>query len=571
MNDTDNSPSYAWRRMTVLALAGVVAVLLLWRDFYLQIVAKDFLQYQGDERYLRVVSIPAHRGMITDRNGEPLAISTPVHSVWANPQVLALHPRAEVRLAKVLGVRPARVQRLIARNGDKEFVYLDRQIDPQLSERVAALNVPGVFLQREYRSYYPTGEVAAHVVGITNIDDQGQEGIELAYNKWLKGTPGSMRVIKDRLGHIVQDVELIRPARPGKNLALSLDRRLQYLAYRELKAAVLEHHAHSGSAVILDVQTGEILAMVNQPSYNPNNRNPVPSSRRRNRAVTDVFEPGSTVKPFVIAAALESGRYTPTTPINTAPGTLRIGRNIIRDTHDYGLIDVSHVIIKSSNVGASKISLSMNPERLWNMYRRVGFGSVTGSGFPGEASGLLTYYRNWHDIERATLSYGYGISVTALQLAHAYTILASGGVLRPVSFLRVTNPPPGRRVIPKRIVNEIIPMLIKVVSPEGTAERARVPGYWVAGKTGTVHKAIPDGYAKNHYEAIFVGMAPATDPRLVMAVVINDPLDGGYYGGDVAAPVFAKVMAGALRLLDIPPDDLPPTQQASLSGSGDRS
>jgi cell division protein FtsI (penicillin-binding protein 3) len=536
--------------------------LLLWRAVYLQVITKDFLQYQGDERYMRVVSIPAHRGMIVDRNGEPLAISTPVQSVWANPQDVDLTGSDLPRLAKILGLNVGEVRRMLARRADREFVYLKRQIDPDVAQKVAALGARGIFLRREYRRYYPAGEVAAHVVGITNIDDHGQEGLELAYDKWLAGEPGSKRVIKDRLGRIVEDVESIRPTRPGKNLVLSIDRRLQYLAYRELKAAVLEHKAKSGSAVILDAHTGEVLAMVNQPSYNPNNRSRMPSSRRRNRAVTDVFEPGSTVKPFVVAAALESGKYTPSTLVDTRPGTLRIGPNLVRDTHDYGVLDVSHVVIKSSNVGASKISLSMDPERLWKIYSQVGFGSLPSGGFPGEASGLLTNYRRWHDIERATMAFGYGLSVTPLQLAEAYSILASGGIRRPVSFLKLDHAPAGERVIPAAVVKEIMPMLEGVVSSDGTARRAEVPGYRIAGKTGTVHKADAGGYSADHYMAVFAGLAPASDPRLVMVVMINDPGDGKYYGGDVAAPVFARVMAGALRLLDIAPDNLPQMQMA---------
>lgn len=571
MTTEQNIPSFAWRRLVVLVLVAGVAGLLLWRDAYLQVITRDFLQYQGDERSLRVVAIPAHRGMITDRNGEPLAISTPVHSVWANPQELLLHRDYLPRLAKILRLRAGALERMLAARGDREFVYLKRHVNPDVAQKITELGAPGVALQREYRRYYPSGEVAAQLIGITNIDDHGQEGLELAYNSWLTGTPGSKRVIKDRLGHIVEDVESIRSAKPGKNLALSIDRRLQYLAYRELKTAVMEHKALSGSVVILDVRTGEVLAMVNQPSYNPNNRLQMRRGRSRNRAVTDVFEPGSTIKPFVIAAALESGRYTPSTPIETAPGWMQIGRYTIRDTHDYGLLDVSHVIIKSSNIGASKISLSMDPKRLWSMYRSVGFGSITGSGFPGEASGILTNFRRWHDIERATLSFGYGISVTPLQLAHAYSILADDGVRRPISFVRVKTPPPGERVMPVAITREIRTMLEGVVSADGTGLRAAVPGYRVAGKTGTVHKSTAGGYAANRYIAVFAGMAPAAHPRLVMVVMINQPEDGEYYGGQVAAPVFGNVMAGALRLLDIPPDDLPPMQQAHAAPDGGKS
>ena len=425
-----------------------------------------------------------------------------------------------------------------------------------MGRRAAALDLPGVFLRREYKSYYPTGPVAAQVVGFTNIDNVGQEGLELAYNKWLRGVPGSERVLEDRLGHIVQDVELLRAPRPGKDLALSLDRRIQYLAYRELKATVQRRRARAGSLVMLDVRTGEVLAMVNQPSYNPNNRTQLQPGRYRNRAVTDVFEPGSAIKPFTIAAALLSGRYRPDTVIDTSPGWWVVGGDTIQDVSDFGTIDVSTVIEKSSNVGASKIALSLSPRALWTEFRKFGFGVGTGSGFPGESPGWLSFYASWNRVDQAHLAFGYGISVTALQLAQAYAALADDGVMHPARFIKATQPVPGTRVLPARIAREVRAMMERAVSPGGTGYRARVPGYRVAGKTGTVHRAVPGGYSPDHYNAIFAGMAPAGDPRLAMVVVIDDP-QGEYYGGQVAAPLFAKVMAGALRFLDIAPDAIP--------------
>lgn len=556
-----------WRLVVVYAALSVGLLVLLWRGIDLHVFHRDFLQEQGDARYLRVVTVPAHRGMITDRNGEPLAISTPVDSVWINPQEFDATPAQQRQLAKLLEFEPGRIQSLLAERGDKSFVYLKRRINPERAAAVMALNVPGVALQREYRRYYPTGEVCAHVVGFTNVDDVGQEGLELAYDDWLRGDPGSKRVIKDRLGRIVENVESIQEPRPGKDLALSIDRRIQYLAYRELKRAVLEHRARSGSAVVLDARTGEVLAMVNQPSYNPNNREDLKSSHYRNRAVTDVFEPGSTIKPFTMVAALESGKYRPQSVIDTAPGYYRLAGNMIRDVRNYGRINLTTVIQKSSNVGASRIALSLPARDMWNVFTQVGFGMVTGSGFPGEAGGSLSPYERWRPIEQATLAFGYGLSVTTLQLAHGYAALADNGCLPTVSFVRLDHAPTScQPVIPPAIVRQVRQMMEAVVSDGGTGVRAQIPGYRVAGKTGTVRKAGVGGYEAERYEGIFAGMAPASDPRLVMVVAINEPSDGEYYGGEVAAPVFEKVMAGALRLLDIAPDDLPAvkTQLASL-------
>ncbi len=563
-------PDYPARRGLLLGMLLLAVLVLLWRIVDLQVLRKDFLQYQGDARHLRVVQVAAHRGMITDRHGETLAMSTPVDSVWANPKELSMDHQQQSALAKLLGVSTDQIQEKLASRGGREFVYLKRHVLPQLAHKVMQLGIRGVSLQREYRRYYPTSEVIGHVIGFTNIDDLGQEGIELAYNDWLKGTPGSKRVIKDRLGHIVENVESISASRPGRDLSLSIDRRLQYIAYRELKAAVQKHKARSASLVLLDVQSGEVLAMVNQPSFNPNNRKERNGNRFRNRSVTDVFEPGSTIKPFTILTALESGRYLPNTPVDTSPGTLKIGKNTVHDTRNYGRIDVSTVIQKSSNVGISKIALSLEGEQLWDMLSRVGFGSVTSSGFPGESSGRLSDYRNWHDIERATLSFGYGMSATALQLAQSYAVIASDGIRRQLSFIYSgeNTVAEGQRVVDRQYARQVRKMLELAVGDEGTGSLARIPGYRVAGKTGTVRKSGVGGYQQDRYIAVFAGMAPASQPRMVMVVVINEPSNGEYYGGHVAAPVFSRVMFDALRLMNVPPDDLPPdNRQVILDGA----
>jgi len=557
MSRSQDSGAYPGRRIFLFLCMGLAAVTLVWRAVDLQVLDNGFLQNQGDARHLRVVSLPAHRGMIRDRNGEPLAVSTPVESVWVNPQELGNEQQRIPELTRVLQLDRDHVQHLLASRADKEFVYLRRHVSPALAEQVAALKIPGVYLQREYRRYYPAGEVAAHIVGFTNIDDVGQEGLELAYEEWLRGVAGAKRVIKDGKRNIVEDVESIKRPRAGKDLVLSIDRRIQYLAYRELKAVMQEHKARSATAVVLDVKSGEVVAMVNQPSFNSNNRQKLRSSHMRNRAITDVFEPGSTMKPFIVAAALESGRYQSGSPVSTSPGWMRVGVNTVRDVHDYGQLDVAGVIRKSSNVGITKIALSLPAEDIWGLLSELGFGAQTFSGFPGEASGLLSHFGGWNAIETATLAYGYGISVTALQLAQAYAVLATDGIKRPVSFLQVDETVEERRILSASVVREVRAMLEQAVGPEGTAPAARVAGYRVAGKTGTVKKSVAGGYAKNRYLAVFAGMAPVSDPRLVMVVMVDEPANGKYYGGQVAAPVFSQVMSGALRLMNVPPDDVP--------------
>lgn len=551
-------PVGAWRRWFVMSLLLIGAAGLVWRSVYLQWVDRDFLQNQGDARHLRVMELVANRGVIMDRNNEPLAISTPVDSVWVNPKVFLVNASVNDlhNLAKLLEMKPAELKEKIGQRRDREFVYVKRRVAPELAQRVEQLGLPGVALQREYRRYYPMAEAAGHVVGFTSVDDEGQEGIELAFDEQLRGTRGAMRVLRDSLGNVVENVESIAEPQPGRDLVLSIDRRIQYLAYRELKAAVQTHRAKSASAVILDVQTGEVLAMVNQPAFNPNNRASFDTTHYRNRAVTDLFEPGSTMKSFTMAAALDAGKITPRTTIDTAPGYYRLGRNTIRDAIDYGTIDVATILQKSSNVGTTKIALSMTPEQLWKMFNRVGFGAVSGSGFPGEAGGVIGDYWRWKQIQQASHSYGYGMSVTALQLARAYGVLAADGILKPVSFVKVDEVPQGERVMPAAVARQVRGMLESVVADKGTGKLARVSGYRVSGKTGTVHRSSNGGYDDDRFSALFAGMAPATKPRLAMVVVIHEPSGNEYHGGSVAAPVFGKVMAGALRLLNVAPDDL---------------
>jgi cell division protein FtsI (penicillin-binding protein 3) len=525
------------------------------RAVYLQVWHSGYLQEQGNARHLRVVEDVSHRGMILDRNGEPLAISTPVDSVWANPAELNGARAQWPALVKLLDLSRQDLISQISKNSGREFMYLKRHVRPEQAEQVMALKIPGVALQKEYRRYYPAGAIAGHVVGFTNVDDQGQEGLELAYNAWLHGVPGKKRILKDRLGNMVETVESIQLPVPGKDLTISLDRRIQYLAYRELKAAVAAHGAHGGSAIVMDARTGEVLAMVNEPGFNPNNRTHLRSSVFRNRAVTDVFEPGSTVKPFTVAAALESGKFSANTPVETAPGVYKVGEHFIRDARDYGRLTVAQVIEKSSNVGASKISLALNKSAMWRMFHAVGFGDYTGAELPGESTGRLTSAKTWVPIEQATLSFGYGLSVTPLQLARAYAALANNGMLMPITLLRREDKANGRQVMAETNARAIRRMLEMAVSKDGTGASAQVMHYRVAGKTGTTHKLGRDGYAENAYVSSFAGFAPASNPRLVMVVTIDQPARGGYFGGQVAAPVFSKVMSGALRLLNIPLDE----------------
>jgi cell division protein FtsI (penicillin-binding protein 3) len=542
-------PPWRSRVLFVLLLFGLLA--LLARAIYLQGIHNAFLQQEGDARYGRIIDISAHRGMISDRNGKPLAISTPVESVWASPQEVDATPQQVKRLARILDMDVAEIKSRLS-DTSRDFVYLKRQIPPDQAERVVGLNITGVSLQREYRRYYPDGDVTAQLLGFTDVDDNGQEGMELALQQQLSGEVGSQRVIKDRRGNIVEDVANLRAPKPGSDVELSIDSRVQYLAYREIKRAVEQHHAKSGSIIVLDAKSGEVLALSNWPSYNPNNRDKPNPGVLRNRAVTDQFEPGSTMKPFTVAAALEAGKVKPGTVINTSGGVLAIGGYKIHDSHPDTRLTVAQVIQKSSNVGAAKMALSMAPEVFWRNLNEDGFGEPSDSGFPGEASGKLRDYRTWHPIEQATMSYGNGISVNLLQLARAYTVFANDGELLPVTLLKEDTPPVGKKIYSAKTAREVRDMLELVVGPEGTAPQAQISGYRVAGKTGTAHK-LENGRYVDHYIASFIGMAPASDPRLIVAVKINDP-SGEYYGGQVAGPVFSTVMGGALHLLNVPND-----------------
>jgi cell division protein FtsI (penicillin-binding protein 3) len=543
----------AWRSRLLLALLLAWFVALGGRALYLQGLHNDFLQQKGESRYSRVIELSATRGRIVDRNNEPLAISTPVESVAASPADVEITPEQAKRLARLLETNVAEIGRKLAETR-REFVYLKRQLPPDEAARVVALGVPGLFLQREYRRYYPAGEVTAHLIGFTDVDGRGQEALELAFEEKLAGQAGSRRVIKDRLGHIVEDVESIRTPQNGATLRLSIDARLQYLAYRELKAAVAAHHARAGGIVVLDVATGEVLAMANVPSYNPNNRGKFDPRRTRNRVVTDLFEPGSTLKPFTVAAAMQAGTVSPESVIQTAPGSLAIGNRVIRDAHPLGALTVSQVIQKSSNIGAAKMALGLKPETLWSLFNQVGFGTPPRSGFPGEVSGKLRAHASWRPIEQATMSYGHGISVSLLQLARAYLIFATDGELRPATLVRREAPAETIQVIAPATARAVRRMLEMAAQPGGTAPRAQVTGYQVAGKTGTAHKLEGRHYAPDKYVSSFVGFAPASRPRLVVAVMIDEPTAGQYYGGAVAAPVFSQVMAGSLRLLAVTPD-----------------
>jgi len=545
-----------WRGIVLMMGFVLMAIALEGRLLYLQTVDREFLSAQGDSRHFVNVKISAHRGPITDRHGEVLAVSTPVDSIGANPQKIrpAMNRLAELALA--LDIDEGSLTRKITSNLDRQFILLKRHLRPDLAARIVQLGIPGIETRREYHRYYPSGEVTSHVIGFTNIDDWGQEGLELAFNHYLEGEEGSKRVLKDRFRRTIQDVELIDPAQPGRTLATSLDLRLQYLAYRELKQAVQDNGANSGSVVILDVETGEVLAMVNQPSYNPNDgaqRKPGPI---RNRAVTDIFEPGSSFKPFVVAAALESGRYHADSLIDTSPGFVEVSDSVvIEDPNNLGEIDLTTVLAKSSNVGMTKIALELGQQDLWTVLSDLGIGRSTTSGFPGESSGVLTDFQHWRPVGQATLSYGYGVSVTALQLARAYAAVATGGIFRPVSVRVVRDPLPAERVISSATSAALLDMLEAVVSV-GSGSLASVPGFRVAGKTGTAKKSGIGGYSEDKYIAVFAGIAPVTKPKLVVIVVIDEPRAGFYYGGEVAAPVFAGVVSGALRLLGVPPDNL---------------
>lgn len=548
---------YRGRLRFVLGALVLIATGLVARAVDLQVLDEGFLEGQGDARYTRIAKLTANRGGIYDRNGEPLAASTPVDTVWACPPEVMKAADQIPRLAEALNRDKRWVTQLITSNLDREFVYLVRHMRPSDAAQVKELKIPGVYLQREYQRFYPAGEVTGHLLGFTKkYDDIGQEGLELAYDRWLGAEAGAKRVIQDRLGRTVEDVESIRAPHPGGDLITSIDLRIQYLAYRELKAAVQEHGAKAGTVIVLDIETGEVLAMVNQPAYNPNDRDQVAASRYRNRAATDIFEPGSSIKPFIAAAGVASGRYHGNTIIDTSPGYVQVGIKRIPDHNNLGPVTLTTILAKSSNVGMTKMAMTLSPKSMYDTLNAFGFGEVTGSGFPGESAGLLNDYSHWRKIGQATISYGYGLSVTPLQLARAYATLGAYGVRRPVTLRKVEEPVPGEQVIEPRIAKELLEMMESVVSTEGSGNRASLIGYRVAGKTGTAWTADNGTYSTDRRKASFGGVVPASHPRLAALVVIDEPSGKKYYGGDVAAPVFANVMAGALRLMGVPPDGL---------------
>lgn len=566
---------HPWRfRLVVIGLAGMVAA-IGWRVVDLHVIDRAFLKGQGDARSVRTIPIAAHRGLITDRNGEPLAVSTPVSTLWINPKELAGAKDKWSILAESVGQPYGDLAKRLEQNSNREFLYLVRGITPEQGEAVMATvkqhKIPGVYDIEEFRRFYPAGEVAAHVVGFTDIDDRGREGVELAFNDWLAGVPGKRQVLKDRRGRVIKDVQVAKNAKPGNSIALSIDLRLQYLANRELRNALAQFGAVSGSLTMVDVKTGEILAMVNQPTYNPNNRRNLNPASMRNRAMIDVFEPGSTMKPLSMSAALESGRWKPSDTVNVYPGYLQIGRYTIKDVaRSQGPLDLTGILIKSSNVGMSKIAFDIGGETIYNTMRQFGLGQDTGLGFPGERVGNLPNYRKWHPAETATLSYGYGLSITAIQLAHAYATLANDGSFIPLSLTRVERSPQGSQVVPQQVAKTLQGMLQQVVEAPTGVFRAQVPGYHVAGKSGTARKAAvgAKGYTQNSYRSLFAGFGPTSNPRIAMVVVIDEPSKGGYYGGVVSAPVFSRVMAGALRLMNVSPDNvapLPEQEQASAT------
>tara|TARA_R110002096_G_scaffold194356_7_gene376524 strand:+ start:2242 stop:3981 length:1740 start_codon:yes stop_codon:yes gene_type:complete len=548
-------PELAGRRRFILACFMLLMCGLIWRAFNLQVMNNRFLQQRGEAVYLRDIKLPAYRGKITDSSGHALAISAPVSSVWVNPQELELGEKG-AEFAKLLELDEGSLNNKLKKYAGRRFLYIRRHMDPRLAQLVDELGLPGVYLQKEYKRYYPDGEVAAHLVGFTDIDDEGQEGLELALNQKLKGVAGVERVLRDGKRRMVKHIDNIRAPIAGKDIELSIDRRLQYLAYRELKAAVAQQNATSGSVVLLNPETGEVLAVANQPAFNPNDRSMFKASHVRNRAFVDVFEPGSTMKPFTVAAGMQSGLFDDASIIDTNPGYMKVGRSQVRDHRNYGELNLATLLLKSSNVASSKIALTIPPLSLWTMLDKLGFGHSTNNGYPGEAEGKLVTYERWRPIERATLAFGYGLSSSALQLARAYGAIANDGVVQAVSLVREEHHAKGDRVMSATIAKKIRTMLQGVVSPAGTAPRAQIHGYSVAGKTGTVKKAIAGGYSEDKYLGIFAGMAPASDPKLVLIVVIDEPKAGDYYGGLVAAPVFSRIMAGALRLMNVAPDDI---------------
>ncbi len=549
------------RRQLVLAVFALMGLTLIGRALFLQVIEYDFYRGEGDARHLRTVAIPAHRGNMNDRNGEPLAISTPIKTVWGVPEKLMQQPAALREVAALLELQAGELQVKTekAYQQGKEFMYVKRHINPDVADKVAALNVEGLMLQREYRRYYPSGRAAAHVVGFTDIDDIGREGLEMAYEDWLSGEPGKRRTMRDRTGREITGMDVVEQAVPGKDLRLSIDKQLQYFADQALIDVVGTHKAESASVVVMKVKTGEVLAMSNYPAYNPNDVSDRTSQagggRQRNRSITDVFEPGSTMKPFTIAAALDSGKFKPDDIVFTSPGYYSIGKYQISDVRDNGWLDLRGIVKKSSNVGVSKVATQLDPEQMWSVFDTFGFGRSPGSEFPGEVAGYFNHPILWHHIEQASISYGYGISVSALQLVRAYSALANGGLMPNISFLATDEPSEGIQVIDEQIALDVTSMLESVVT-DGTGGRAKIPGYRIAGKTGTSHRSVSGGYAEDRYVSVFAGYAPASRPELATVVVIHDPKAGQHFGSVVAAPVFADVMSHALRIQNVEPDDV---------------
>ncbi|VVN72246.1 Peptidoglycan D,D-transpeptidase FtsI [Pseudomonas fluorescens] len=560
---------YPWRFRLVLGLLALMVGAIAWRIIDLQVVDRAFLKGQGDARSVRHIPIPAHRGLITDRNGEPLAVSTPVTTLWGNAREMQAAKDKWPALAAALGQDPKVLSERLEAQASKEFIYLVRGLTPEQGQLVLDLKVPGVYGIEEFRRFYPAGEVTAHMVGFTDIDDRGREGVELAYDEWLAGVPGKRQVIKDRRGRLIKDVQVTKNAKAGKPLALSIDLRLQYLANRELRNAIVENGAKAGSLVIMDVKTGEILAMVNQPTYNPNNRRNLQPAAMRNRAMIDVFEPGSTMKAISMSAALETGRWKPSDTVEVYPGTLQIGRYTIRDVSrtEGPVLDLTGILINSSNVGMSKIAFDVGGENIYRLMQKVGLGQDTGLAFPGERVGNLPNYREWRKAETATLSYGYGLSVTAIQLVHSFSALANNGRIAPLTLIKTDKPAQTTQVISESVAKTMQGMLQQVIEAPRGVFRAQVPAYHVAGKSGTARKTSvgTKGYAENSYRSLFAGFGPMDDPRYAIVVVIDEPSKAGYYGGLVSAPVFSKVMSGTLRLMNITPDNLPPVEQANAT------
>lgn len=549
--------NHTWRFYFLLIFLAAIVFGLTLRMIDLSLVQRNFLLKQGQERSIRFKEIPAHRGMIKDRNNKLLAVSVPIASVWIDPGKFDSSSPQLNALANVLDLDAKKITDEYNKKKNKKFLYLKRHISPDLAQQVQALNISGVYLQQEYQRYYPEGETTVNILGFNGLDDQGQEGLELAYDSWLRGVPGKKQVIEDRLGNVVTDLGVVSDPEPGHDLILSIDKRLQYLVFTELKNAVDQYHAEGGAAVVLSTKTGEVLALVNQPSCNPNDRANMTASCARNRAVLDLFEPGSTIKAFTVASALESGKYTPNSFVDTNPGRLVIGKHTIYDDKhiNHGVLNVTQVLQKSSDIGVTKMALSLPAKNLLNMLENVGFGQTTQSGFPSEASGRLPKLSQLKSLTLATLAYGYASSVTALQLARAYTVIASSGILRPVTFLKADKPQEGQQVVSKKVAKQILAMLETVLDVGGTGTKAQIHGYKIAGKTGTAHIAATHGYYKDRYFSLFAGIAPATDPELVVVVMIKNPR-GLYYGGAVAAPVFANIAEESLRMLNIPPDNL---------------